>query len=46
LFVSAALFVIAIVCQRTLSNLEGKAFQGAPAKRDRPIGGSGSPAFS
>jgi len=41
LFVSAALFLIAIVCQRTLLRIwKERPLQGAPASDDRPIGGN------
>jgi AAA family ATP:ADP antiporter len=41
LFVSAALFVVAIVCQRALLRIwKERPMQGAPASEDRPIGGN------
>ena len=41
LFVSAALFVVAIVCQRALLRIwKERPMQGAPPSEDRPIGGN------
>jgi AAA family ATP:ADP antiporter len=41
LFASAALFVIAIMCQRTLLRIwKERPLEGAPASDDRPIGGN------